>query len=238
MSAIQTPAHSARRKRISTTLIKGLDVLTLLSATSQGLALSEILEAIHEPRSNVLRSLESLALYGLVEHSGRRWRVTGAFSTWAVRDRHHQMRERYRPILEEIARSTGELVLLGLHEGNGIIHLDYIESDHTIRVAPAPDTRHNLRVNALGKLALSRRPDLCEDLNEPALLRELDEIRRTGIAWNREESVKGMIALACPGFTNQPTEAMLAIAWPVFRFTESKAEAAIAAIRDTLNRHQ
>jgi len=35
---------------------------------------------------------------------------------------------------------TGELVLLGLHEGNGIVHIDYIESDHMVRVAPAPAT--------------------------------------------------------------------------------------------------
>mgnify|MGYP000473874940 CR=1 FL=1 len=50
---------------------------------------------------------------------------------------------------------TGELVLLGLHEGNGIVHIDYIESDHMVRVAPAPGTRHNFKVNALGKLALN-----------------------------------------------------------------------------------
>jgi len=121
-------------------------------------------------------------------------------------------------------------VLLGLHEGNGIVHIDYIEGDHRIRIAPAPATRHTLRHNALGKLALSRRPDLAARIRDPRFQAELVEIRRTGVAWNREETVQGMIALACPGFTNSPTDAMLAIAWPVFRFSERKAREALRAI--------
>lgn len=228
MSEKQETARS--RKSTSSTLIKGLDTITLVASHAGGLTLPEIVQALHEPRSNVLRLLKSLALYGLVRQEGRLWRVTEAFHSWAVPDRHQVLRQQYRPVLEAVATATGELVLLGLHEGNGIIHLDYIESDQAVRVAPSPQTRHNLRINALGKLALSRRPDLCDDLNPP-MAEELEEIRKSGVAWNRGESVSGMVALAHMGFTNLPTDAMIAVAWPSHRFTEKKAEAAIAEIR-------
>ena len=222
------------RKQVSTTLIKGLDVLTLLSSTREGLTLVETVRALHEARSNVLRLLRTLELYGLVEQSERTWRVSPGFASWAMGDRRHALCLRYRPILERIAGDTGELVLLGLHEANGVVHLDYIESDHAVRVAPAPLTRHNLRVNALGKLALSRRPDLARKIEDPRLLEELTKIRKNGVAWNREESVQGMIALAHPGLIDAPTEPMIAVAWPSSRFTESKGRAAIRAIRRAL----
>ena len=223
------------RKQISSTLLKGLDTLTLVSSRPEGVTLPEIVEALNEPRSNVLRLVESLSLYGLIRQQGRHWKVTEALQSWAVPDRHFRLQKLYRPVLESVARATGELVLLGIHEGNGIVHLDYIESDQTIRVAPAPHTRHNLRHNAIGKLALSRRPDLWEDL-EPSLAAELEKIRETGVAWNREESVQGMVAMARSGFTDLATDGMIAVAWPAFRFSEKNAETALAAIEKAVAR--
>lgn len=221
-------------KQISSTFLKGLDVLTLLASAPAGMPLADITRAMHEPRSNILRLLESLVVYGLAERCGRNWQVSAAFDSWCVRGRHQMLRMRYRTILEAVASATGELTLLGLHEGNGVIHIDYIESDHIIRVAPAPQTRHNLRVNAMGKLALSRRPDLYEAITDTKLLKELEEVRKSGVAWNREESVKGMIVVALPGLHNTPSEPMISVAWPAFRFTESKAKKAIKSIRDAL----
>jgi DNA-binding IclR family transcriptional regulator len=217
-----------------TSLIKALDVLSLLSSKSTGLCMPELAEAMNLPRSTLARTLNTLIAYGLIEKTRRIYRCGAGFDQWARRDRHHHWIHRYRKVLEHVAKETGELVLLGLHEGNGIVHIDYIESDHMVRVAPAPGTRHNFEVNALGKLALSRRPDLMESIDKPDLLKELKEIQRTGVAWNREQSVAGMIALATHGFSNSPTEPMIAVAWPSSRFTEERGAVALVAIREAL----
>jgi len=206
-------------------------VLTVVAGQSEGIQLPELVRAMHQPRSNVVRIVNTLALYGLIEKDRGSLGLTAAFHDWAQRGRYSVLRAKYRPVLEAVAARTGELVLLGLHEGNGIVHIDYIDSDHAVRVAPAPVTRHNLRVNAMGKLALSRRPDLAAKIADAALQSELKTIRKTGVAWNREGSVKGMIALSCPGFTNLPTEPMLAVAWPAYRFSETKGKQCIRAIR-------
>ncbi|HEX2860709.1 MAG TPA: helix-turn-helix domain-containing protein [Lacunisphaera sp.] len=223
----------------ASTVLKALDTLTILAGSSNGLPLPELAQALNQPRSNVVRLLGSLQGYGLVTREGRAWKVTPAFREWsAPPDRYAALRQRYRPIIEEIAAGTGELVLIGLHEGNGVVHLDYVESDHRIRVAPAPTTRHNLRHNAMGKLALSRRPDLAARFRDPALQKELEEIRQTGVAWNREETVQGMIAMAVPGLTNTPTEPIIVVAWPTLRFTEAAATKARKVIREALARAQ
>lgn len=218
----------------ATTVLKAFDLLGLLVANPSGIRTSEIAVALNQPRTNVLRLLETLRIYGFAAQKGKSWSVTPSFHRWATpADRYRHLRSQYRPVLQEVARQTGELVLLGLHEGNGIVILDHIESDKRIRVAP-PETRHSLHHNAFGKLALSRRPDLAAKVSDAGLQRELEEIRRKGVAWNREETVSEMIAMAMPGQTNTPTEPMIAVAWPTFRFTEKKGRAATHAIRMAL----
>ncbi len=219
----------------ASSLVKAMEILRLLAAAERGLSLPELLLACDYPRSTAVRILNTFALLGYVERRGRRHLLTDSFRALTQPGRHEALRRRYRPVLEKAAAEIGELVLLGLHEGNGIIHIDYIESDHAVRVAPAPFTRHPLPRTAIGKLALSRRPDLVARLRKPRLAEELAEVRRRGVAWNRGESVPGMIALAVPGFTNEPAEPMLCVAWPAARFTEAAGRRAVKLLRTLLS---
>ncbi|VGO19088.1 IclR family transcriptional regulator [Pontiella sulfatireligans] len=217
----------------STSLIKALDILSVLARQTERTTLPALIETMNLPRSTVVRVLNTLIEYGLVEKKDKQLCCTPAFNDWAQINRYGHFKTRYRKTLETLHCEIGELVLIGIQEGNGVVHVDYIESDHQIRVAPAPVTRHNLRHNALGKLVLSKRPDLAEEWSRecPDFAKELESIRRTGVAWNREESVPGMIALACYGFSEAPTEPMIAVAWPVMRFSEEKGAAAIKTIQ-------
>lgn len=219
----------------SSSLIRALDVLTLVAGRTDGITVPEIVAALDSPRSNVVRIVNTLIDYGLVLRDHRRLRASRAFHDLCARDRHASLRQRYRPVLERLARELNELVLLGLQEGDAIVHIDYIESDHRVRVAPSPVTRHDLRRNAIGKIALARRPDLVEQICDPAVLDELARVRRTGIAWNREETTEGVIVMAMAGFVDVPAEPIIAIAWPVNRFTEEKAESAQRLVNVTLN---
>ncbi len=101
-------------------------------------------------------------------------------------------------------------------------------------MAPVPLTRHNLQSSALGKMALSRTPHLRRRITSSKIRSELREIDATGVAWNREESGKGVIALTTWGAGKSPEEPLLAVAWPAFRFTEAKAQKALEAIRNAL----
>jgi DNA-binding IclR family transcriptional regulator len=222
---------------ISTSLIRALDIMSVLTGHPSGITIKEIVEALAQPRSNVVRIINTLHQYGLIERTGgRRLVASKSFHDLCSPDRYSHLRMKYRPLLNFIAEQLDELVLLGVQEGNAIIHIDYIESDQRIRVAPSPTTRHDLSQNAIGKIALSRRPDLLEEMADDRLRQELIAVRRTGFAWNREETTPGMIAMASAGFTNAPTEPIIAVAWPSFRFSELKASEAQATIKDGLKK--
>jgi DNA-binding IclR family transcriptional regulator len=84
---------------------------------------------------------------------------------------------------------------------------------------------------ATGKLLLSQRPDLCAGLTDRRLLAEIDEARRTGIAWNRRESDPNITAIATWAGKPSAVTPVICVKWPFFRFTEAKARQALASIR-------
>lgn len=221
----------------SSSLIKALDVLTLLADHSDGIALPDLVTASGFPRSTVVRAVNTFCYYGLATRQGRQIILTQAFTEMTGTGRYQALRRRYRPVLESIAVTIHELVLLGIQDGHAIVHLDYIEGDQAVRVAPAPQTRHRLEQSAMGKLALSRRPDLLKDISDPKLHRELLKAKREKVAWNRGQSDPDMIALACPGFRNVPAEPIIAVAWPSFRFTEEQGRHAIVMIKEAIKAH-
>lgn len=208
----------------SSTVFKALDVLTIVTAHEGGISLPDLALALNQPRSNVVRLVRTLQHYGFVACKERQWTATASFRAWSAPiDRHAGFRARYRPVLETIAAATGELVMLGLHEGNGIVHIDAIEAKDRFCRAPAPQIRHSLRFSAIGKLALTRRSDLASKMRDAAFQKEIEEVRRTGVVWSRGEMLRGTVSMALPGFSNLPTEPMLAITWPEARFSESAA---------------
>lgn len=218
----------------SASLTRALDILTVLAGRSDGATIAEVVEILGQPRSNVVRIVNTLVDYGLITRDTRKLVPTRSFYDLCTQDRYSHLRTKYRGVLRCLSDQLNELVLLGVHEGTGIIHIDFIESDHRVRVAPSPVTRHDLAHNAIGKVALARRPDLLAAENNQDLAREIAMVRRHGIAWNREETTEGVIVIACPGFTNATTEPILAVAWPTNRYTEEKAKAAQKLIRSAL----
>lgn len=220
---------------VSSSLIRALDVLTLVAGHPGGASIAEIVAALEQPRSNVVRIVNTLAQQGLVKRSGRVFQPTDAFYDLCTRDRYGHLRRKYRALIRHIAEQMNELVLLGVQEGNAIVHIDYIESDHRIRVAPSPITRHDLRHNAIGKIALARRPDLIEEYaTDKPFLEELAQVRRQGIGWNREETTEGVVVMACPGYSNAASEPIIAVAWPKNRFSEAGAKQAFGLIKQSL----
>lgn len=223
-------------RTISTSLVKALDLITYLSGHPDGIRLVDLVGGSGLPRSTAIRILQTLQDYGLVEKKGANYRLTAHFRSWTNPDRYAVLRAKYRPIMEAVSAEVKELMLVGLREGAGIIHIDYIEWDHAIRVAPTPHTRHALHKHALGKLAMSLQPGILERTKDQKLRAELEEVQRTGVAWNREESEVGMIAMATWGLRKNATEPMIAVAWPKFRFTPKAARDAVAAIRAAVAR--
>ncbi|MDP7061447.1 MAG: helix-turn-helix domain-containing protein [Planctomycetota bacterium] len=225
---MRTPAQD---KTVSSSLVKALDLITSLVAHPKGLSYLQLSEQGKMPRTTVRRIVQTLVGYGLVVHEKGVVRLTEHFHSWAAPDWNSLMKRRYRPVLERIAEEVNELVLVGAMSGDSVEHIDFIEADHLVQVAPALTWRLDAKQTAMGKLCISRRRELMAAITDSDLRSELERIKRTGVSWNRGVSDPGAVSVALPGLSNKPTEPVIAVAWPIQRFTEEAAEKAIAAIQ-------
>ena len=193
---ITATPHPRQKREIATSFLKGRDLLTLLARHPAGLTVPEIRQRLKFPRTSVLRMLGSLEQFGLIARQENVWGTTERFHDWCNRDMYREIKERHHRALHAIAGELDELVELGLLESRGVRAIDWLQAVHAITIDPLKSALYPLHRTATGKLLLSQRPDLCAGLTDRRLLAEIDEARRTGIAWNRRESDPNITAVA------------------------------------------
>jgi DNA-binding IclR family transcriptional regulator len=212
---------SMETRGLATSLFKALDTLNLLSSRSDGALIGEVVSEMGLPRSSLIRILDSLMHYGLVERSlERRYRVTSKFRDWRSEDRDEQLVSKYRPLLRKIADEVGEMAVLGRLQGRRIFHLHYEEPDCRVRVVPPVGRAFAIEKMAMGKLALSQRPDLVPEGCSSELREEIARVGKDGFAWNRSESEEGIIAWGTWLEEPSPLSPMIAVTWPSFRYSD------------------
>lgn len=218
-------------RSISSSFIKGLDLLTILARRPEGSILPVLRAKLKMPRSTTLRLLSTLELYGLAARRNGVWRATELFFEWSNRDTHKEIKDRYHDALRAIADEVNELVELGIAEIDGVRYIDWIQSNHVIAIDPLKSSLYPIHQTATGKLLLSQRPDLCAAIPDSRLREEIAEAGRTGAAWNRRESDPNVMAVATWAGGPSALNPVICVKWPFFRFTESKARHALRAIR-------
>lgn len=145
----------------------------------------------------------------------------------------------FRPTIERVARATeGETVDLSVLRGGRMHFVDQIESQHRLRAVSAVGMRFPLESTANGKAALAAlddaaaeavtsrlRPEIADRLDH-----EVAEIRRTGIAFDRDEHTPGISAAAIARRTAGDVVVAISVPAPTERFRD-KERRIIAALR-------
>src|SRR5688572_28706791 len=116
-----------------------VDILELVAASREGLALREVSAELEAPKSSLLPLLRALTARGYLEH-GRAgdyrlgWRALALGHNAAA---HRGLPDVARPALVELMRRTGETVFLGTLAGDGlsVVYVDKVESEQIIRYA-------------------------------------------------------------------------------------------------------
>jgi IclR family acetate operon transcriptional repressor len=145
----------------------------------------------------------------------------------------------FRPTIERVARATdGETVDLSVLRGQRMWFVDQIESSYRLRAVSAIGVRFPLEVTANGKAALASLDDAETQAAiarfspevADALRREIVEIRRTGIAFDRGEHTPGISAAAIARRAAGDNVVAISVPAPTERFLE-KEERIVAALR-------
>jgi IclR family acetate operon transcriptional repressor len=117
-----------------------------------------------------------------------------------------------RPVMESLTRECGHASHLGVPAADHFIFLIGVESIRSIRVSIEVGERRHYHAGAIGKALLAGLSDKrIREIVGPdplpkitpytigsvaPLLAEIDEVRRTGIAYNRQESILGAGSIA------------------------------------------
>ena len=218
--SVTGPAGGADSATRSGVVDKVASLLIALAGEKKALDLSEIAALTRINKSTACRILKRLAVHRLVDQdpdSGSYRLGLALFELGRRVADTERLCEVARPVLESLARESGEtahFALLDANEGR-VVHLARVESPHPVRAVPSrtgePHPFHCLSVGkaiaaflpeAERKLLLSRSP--FERFTRYTITRrgdlelELERVRRVGYAVDNEEYYEGIRCLGVP----------------------------------------
>jgi DNA-binding IclR family transcriptional regulator len=235
-------------------LSKVLRLLETLGSSSGGLHLNEISQKAAINKSTAYRFLAHLEWEGYLYRDETGAYVVGPRLVRLGSAANYQtaLKKISRPVLEELWKSTGETVNLGVLDGQGVVYLDVLQSPHPFRMASPVGMWRPLYCTAMGKALAAHLPSSERDrlltslrlerLTPNSLTRlsqlrtELELVRRNGYALDNEEATLGARCIAAPILTQEgEAPAAISVAGPVTRIGKDKitdyATAVLAAAR-------
>ena len=232
---------------------RALDVLDCFDGKSP-LGLKEISAGTGLPESTLFRVLLTLEKHGYLQQA-----VDGTYQLapklrfgWLIEEG-NAMRDLVHPELERLGHRFNETASMAYLFEDRIHVLDSIESFHEIRVSNRVGRVLPPNCSAMGKaITAFQNRELADRIIEvyglprrtehtitdrTRLVREFEEIRRTGIACDREESVLGGICFSTvirPA--GKPVFAALSVSTPVLRMTPEREQEIRQAVLEAAER--
>ncbi|MBV9607262.1 MAG: IclR family transcriptional regulator [Solirubrobacterales bacterium] len=190
----------------------------LLEAFREGgpeLTLSELVARSEVPRATAHRLAGQLVALGFLERSRRGWRLgTALFELGQIVPRQQRLRELALPYMEDLYEATKETVQLGVLDQGEVLYVEIIAGHRRVSTPSRRGGRMPAHCTGLGKALLAFSPDVGREwlaaqpplmartpstIIDPArLARELQDVRRAGVAFDREEARVGLVCLAAP----------------------------------------
>ncbi len=212
-------------------------ILRVLSDRPQ--SLGSIASATQLPRSTVQRIVEALALESLVEAGSKGVRLGWGLADIAKRNETNIITTA-RPVLETLFARTHETVDISTALGSEVSFLDRIISDQELRVVSFPNKPRPLYAKANGKalLACLSNQEIERLFSEKltaltnhtltdlsALLAEIEQVRKSGFAYDLEEHALGVCAIGTSLVAPDGKPYAFSVAMPLSRFESMKQEA-------------
>lgn len=186
-------------------------ILNALGDRPNGMSLGEIAQAVDLPRSTVQRIVAALDSVQLVRTHGAGGVRLGPALLRLIANVHTDVVAIAQPWLQALSDATGETVSLARASGLQLAIVHYVVADRELRVVPRIGLNLPLYSTSGGKALLALDSDdaartlvgdaykAMTDLTVkafPELLARLQDIRRTGLAYDRGETLEGISTMA------------------------------------------
>lgn len=220
-----------------------LRALELLASQSEPLRLMEVARGLDMPTSSAHALLQQLIKYDYVTATGqeRRYLAGPGLALLGSRVRAGlQIVRAARPVIEELAASTGENVYVGICSARGIAYADSVEAESGVMARFPLGSIRPPHATSPGKLFLAfrvpagRLDSVIGALPLPALTRysttdrvklrqQVEQIRSRGYALNEQEAVEGAFGVSTPIFDADGVLAgCITVGIPGVRFRSSR----------------
>lgn len=200
---------------MASSLSKGLDLIEVFDAHDADLTLTELGRRTRLPLSTVHRLLATLIQHGFIRQNPATKRYTLSVKFWekgCLVVNWHGLTAQARPYMEEINRTLGETVTLGVMEDGFSVYIDEIQSLQPIGTQRYLGRRVPGHASATGKAILAHRPDEIDrvlahglakfterTITRPKdLARELTRVRQQGYSVNRGAWLPNVVGIAAP----------------------------------------
>jgi DNA-binding IclR family transcriptional regulator len=224
-------------------VLRVLDILSVLAARPDGWTLTEIASDLALPKTSAFSLLKTLEAGGYLRRGNGKYLLGAAAHKLGTTIANSLSFPRCaRPVLEDLARQTGETVMLGVlsEQGHEVAYVDIIESDAALRFTVRVGNRRPLYAAASGKAILAFLPEpvrkaylaethfiqfTAETSGKAALIRLLPDIRRHGVVLDTNGIVDAASAIASPCFDDaEQVSCSVSIAGPTGRIVARQAE--------------
>lgn len=193
-------------------------VFRLLSAFSperSEMTLDELAHASGLARSTAHRLAGQLTAQGALERSRRGWRLgVTLFELGHIVPRQQRLRDVALPHMEDLYEATRQTVQLAVLDDGEVLYVEILAGHRRVSTPSRRGGRMPAHCTALGKALLAFTDEVgtsilsanavlarrtANTITDPAqLLRELHDVRRTGLAFDREEAWPGLTCVAAP----------------------------------------
>ncbi len=211
-------------------------ILRALEAEPDGLSLGDIAQRVDLPRSTVQRIVGALTAEQLLSAASAAARVRlgpalvrlGAASSVDVGEVAHSL-------LEDLSKRVGETVDLSVLSGNTAVFVAQVSGSHRLRAVSAVGDSFPLHCTANGKAILAalpeprrtrlldgeiRRSKSGKAVDVDGLYAELEAVRASGLAWDREEHTAGISAVGTAFADENGQLYAISIPVPALRFEQ------------------
>jgi len=195
-----------------------LDIVEFLAGQPRPWGINELARELGITTNMSFRILRRLAERGYVEAAGENggYQLGTRFFSLGMRlYTRFELRTRARPHLERLAAATGETCQLHVPNARGMLVVDVVNARTDFFLQIVPGAHLNCHANAFGQAvpaflpAAAARRYLAGTLDRltdrtltsaAAVARQFDAIRATGLAYDREEYVRGVHCVGAPVF--------------------------------------